>query len=286
MNKGVLLFAHNNREIDYARMSIISGGLAKKHLNVPISLATDSSTVSWMQQSRIYDQAQSLFDNIILIDRPEITNHRKLNDGTTEIKVPFINQDRCNIWQITPYDRTLLIDSDYFITSNALSEYWNVDQDVLIGDSILDIHNDTRMSYLDNYISYTGVKMRWATTCMFTKNKNSKLFFDLVQDIRNNYSLYASIYRFTDLQYRNDIAFSLANHILNGFETVDEYTLPPVLTALDKDILYKIQNNRLYFLVNKDMSNSFCVTTISDTDIHIMNKKSVVRNFESLLEMI
>ena len=286
MNKGVLIFAHNNREIDYAKISIISGSLAKKHLKVPVSLATDESTVSWMQESGIYDQAESLFDNIILIDRPEISNYRRLRDGSTEVKTPFINQNRSLAWDITPYDRTLLIDSDYFIMSNALDEYWDIDQDVLIGDRIQDIHSEDRMNYLDKYISYTGVKMRWATICMFTKNKNSKLFFDLIQNIRDKYSLYSSVYRFMDLQYRNDIAFSVANHILNGFKTLNEYKLPSVLTSLDKDLLYKVKNNKLYFLINGDLSHEYYAVAVKSRDIHVMNKTSIVRNFDALMELI
>lgn len=30
MKKGILIYAHNNRAVDYALMSIIAGGLAKK----------------------------------------------------------------------------------------------------------------------------------------------------------------------------------------------------------------------------------------------------------------
>lgn len=286
MNKGVLIFAHNNREVDYARMSIISGGLAKKNLQVPVSLATDESTINWMKESNIYKLAEDVFEQIILTDRPDITNYRRLHDGEAEIKVPFINENRSTAWDITPYDRTLLIDSDYFIMSNILNEYWDIDQDVLIGDSILDINDIDRMNYLDTYISYTGMKMKWATMCLFTKNKNSKLFFDLVTDIKTNYSMYGSIYRFNEIQYRNDISFSVANHILQGFETGNEYTLPPVLTSLDKDILHDVINNKFYFLIDSNLNKNYYAASVRSRDVHIMNKKSIVRNFEKLVELL
>ena len=32
MKKGCLIFAHNNRQIDYSLLALISGGLAKKNL--------------------------------------------------------------------------------------------------------------------------------------------------------------------------------------------------------------------------------------------------------------
>jgi hypothetical protein len=48
MKNGCLIFAHNNRQIDYSLLALISGGLAKKNLKVPISLVTDKSTVDWL----------------------------------------------------------------------------------------------------------------------------------------------------------------------------------------------------------------------------------------------
>jgi hypothetical protein len=33
MTRGILIYAHNNRTVDYALMAIISGGLAKKTVN-------------------------------------------------------------------------------------------------------------------------------------------------------------------------------------------------------------------------------------------------------------
>jgi len=142
MNKGIVIYAHNNRKVDYALMAVIAGGLAKKNLGVPVSIITDQSTVEWMQQSGIYEKADALFDKIILVDRPITDNQRRLHDGVSEDIVPFLNSNRTSVWDLTPYDRTLLIDSDYLIFSNHLNEYWDVDQDVMIGESINDITNN------------------------------------------------------------------------------------------------------------------------------------------------
>ena len=61
MNCGVLIFAHNSRDVDYALMSIVAGSLAKYHLNVPVSLITDQSTIDWLKESNRYPQAETLF---------------------------------------------------------------------------------------------------------------------------------------------------------------------------------------------------------------------------------
>lgn len=286
MKKGVVIYAHNNRKIDYALMSLISGGLAKKHLQVPVSLITDTSTVDWMKESNIYKKSQEVFEQIIITDRPVTDNQRRLYDGSINDVVPFVNSNRCSVWNLTPYDKTLLIDSDFLIFSNSLAEFWEVDQDVMIGSAINDIYDQKRLGYHDRYISDTGLKLYWATTVMFTKNQNSKFFFDTVTHVKDNYRFYADLYRFDNRQYRNDISFSVAKHIFDGFETSDQQMLPPVLTALDRDMLVDIQNNKLTFLVNHNLNNEYCAASLKNIDIHIMNKQSIHRNKDQLLEII
>jgi len=286
MKTGILIYAHNNRTLDYALKSLISGGLAKKNLNVPVSLVTDPSTVEWMKESNIFEKAMSIFDNLIIIDRPTTDNQRKLHDGESVTTVPFINSNRHSAWELTPYDRTLLIDSDYLIFSNHLNKYWNVDCDVMIGESINDIYSNDRLGYLDKHISDTGIKMYWATTVMFTKNENSKLFFDMVGLIKENYEYYADIFGFNPTQYRNDIAFSIAKHILDGFEQSSVNSLPPVLTTLDKDILYSIDKDKLKFLINYNLDSNYFPSSVSNIDIHIMNKQSIIRHKDKLLDLI
>ncbi len=113
MTRGILIYAHNNRTVDYALMAIISGGLAKKHLGQPASLVTDQNTVDWMVTSKIYDRAETIFENIFVVSRPGSNNSRRLHDGIERSVVPFINTNRYSAYDITPYQRTLLIDADF-----------------------------------------------------------------------------------------------------------------------------------------------------------------------------
>lgn len=286
MNRGIVIYAHNNRSIDYALMAMISGGLAKKNLDVPVSLITDPSTVEWMRESGTLNRATSIFENLIIVNRPETNNQRRLHDGDSNNVVPFVNSNRDSVWDLTPYDRTLLIDSDFLIFSNHLNKYWDINNDLMIGESINDIYDNARLGYLDHYVSEVGVKLYWATTVMFTKNKSAKLFFDTVNFVKDNYNHYADVFRFDNRQYRNDISFSIAKHILDGFEESKSSQLPPVLTTLDKDVLLDIKNSKLQFLINHRLDNNFCAASVSNLDIHVMNKQSIIRNKDKLLEMI
>jgi hypothetical protein len=286
MNNGVLIFAHNSREVDYATLAMVSASLAKKSLNVPVSLATDLHTIEWLKESDSYDKAVSIFDQIIIIEKPETSNKRALHDGSDCSSVPFVNTDRCIAYDITPYDRTLLIDSDFLILTDRLNHYWTVDESVMISQNVSDIFHKDRFGYLDKYISDTGIPLFWATTVMFTKNNTGKLFFDLVNSIKNNYEKYSRLYRFDHRQFRNDIAFSIASHIMSGFETRTEMALPELLTALDRDVLFDVSaDKKLQFLVSIGLTTNYCAASLSGIDIHVMNKQSIIRNANKLLEI-
>ena len=285
MKRGILIFAHNSRDVDYALMSLVSAKFAKANLQVPVSLVVDKFTVEWMQTSNIYNLSQEIFDKIIEIEKPVTQNTRVLNDGYTSKTVPFVNSNRASVWNLTPYDRTLLIDSDFLIMSNRLDEYWKVDSSVMLSPSMKDVRGD-RKGILDSWVSETGIPLYWATTVMFTKNEESKIFFDLVDVIRTNYNYFADLFRFNPKQYRNDISFSIAKHMLNGFENRGE-DLPPILTLLDKDLIHSIDKNQLRVYLNDNMSEDHVViTSIKDLDVHVMNKQSIIRNAKEFLEIL
>lgn len=285
MSKGIVLFAHNNRQIDYVKIALLSARLAIKHLKVPASLITDESTIAWAKESNIYRSLSDTFENIIIDETDTVENYRILHDGTDKDKIPFKNTSRFRIWDLTPYERTLLIDSDFLIFSDTLSNYWDVDQDFLISPSIRDINDQDRMMHYDRYISEVGTKLLWATTVMFTKNQNTKMFFNFIEHIYENYNMYAEIYRYDNRVYRNDISFSLAHHVLQGFINSTQYFLPPVLSTIDKDLLIDIEDGKLKFLINQTIDNKYITTSVDQLDIHVMNKQSIIRNFGKLVEL-
>jgi hypothetical protein len=286
MTRGILIFAHNNRDVDYALMSVISGGLAKKHLSLPVSLVTDQTTLDWIKESGIQSTADAVFDKIITVDRPITDNARKLHDGIDGKVVPFVNLNRNDAYSLTPYDQTLLIDSDFLIFSDNLNNYWEYSDRVLLGQSINDVIGKNRLGYHDLYISDTGPHLYWATTIMFTKNEYSKNFFSILSHVKENYDYFSDLYRFYVKNYRNDIAFSIAQHIMDGNETQKEWHLPPVFSFIDKDILHSVEDNsKLTFLVYSNGDN-FCASAVKNTDVHVMNKASIIRNAKKLLELI
>lgn len=286
MNRGVLIYAHNSTDVDYGLMAVISGGLAKKHLGVSVSLVSDQWTIDWLKQSGYWNRVEETFESIIEVEKPRTENHRNLHDGFYSKRIPFNNINRPDAYRLSPYDKTLLIDSDFLIFSPALNEYWEVDQPVMMSERLNDLAGH-RESILDRRVSETGVHLYWATMVMFDKSAESRFFFELVDFIKSNYRYYADLFRFNPSQYRNDVAFSIAKHIMNGFDSSEIYALPPVLSVFDKDILLDIEGDRLRFLIDDpNNTGSFWAATTNGLDVHVMNKQSIIRNREKLLELI
>ena len=286
MTKGVLMFAHNSPEVDYGLMAIIAGGLAKKNLKVPVSVVTDKWTIAWLKESGMWAKAEEVFDKIIEVEKPYTKNVRKLHDGFHSKTVPFVNSNRYSAYELSPYNTTLLIDTDFLIFSNKLNEYWDVDASVMMAQSMNDIVGD-RSGILDQRVSETGVHLFWATTVLFRKDTESKFFFELVDFIKDNYKYYSDLFRFNPKQFRNDTAFSIAKHIMNGFETNLAYTLPPIFTVFDKDILHEVKEGRLVYLLDQPLDcGSFWAASSKGVDVHVMNKQSIIRNKDALLELL
>jgi len=287
MTQGILIYAHNSRDVDYAKLAIISGGLAKKNLKKSVSLVTDNSTIKWMKESGSYTLANSIFDNLITVDKPDTTNKRNLFDGIEKSSVAFLNTNRSSAYDITPYDQTLLIDSDYLVFTDELNKYWGVSESIMISSEFKDAYSDDRRGYHDRYISDTGVKLYWATTLMFDKNDQSQLLFEMVSYIRQHYEYYGDLYRFHPGVYRNDIAFSIAKHTINGFSLDNSVDLPPVISSIDKDIVTSVnKDGRITICFSEPNTGKYIAGSFKDIDLHIMNKQSIIRHYENFIKLI
>ena len=278
MTRGCVIFAHNG-DMDYGSQAVLSARLAIKYLNVPVSLISDRQTIL-----DVHSKYSALpFDQIIEVAAPIKDNQRRLNG---EIK-DFINSNRSSVWDLTPYDRTLVIDSDFLIFSDELSKYWNNHHDFLITPGMMNLQEST-IAAAEYPISPYSINMLWATNIMFTKNATTKMLFDLVAYIRQEYKYYAELYDFDHSQFRNDFAFSLACHIMSAYG-LDQWQgdLPIPAFFLDTAEIVNIKENGQITFLSKDLTklNNYLVIRSKDQDVHIMNKHSILSNINQLLEL-
>ena len=273
-NKGAVLFARNNDKIDYVKQALFSAKRIKKHLNIPVSIITDSP-----KYLRSIDN-ENTFDEIIEIDFISTNNNRRYHDGSvSSYLVDFKNNIRYKVYELSPYDETLLMDTDFVICNDIFKYCFESSDDFMIFKKSHDVSNSLDRYEFDRISDYT-IDFYWATVVFFRKTELNKIFFNLVGHIQDEWEHYRRIYQIRSSLFRNDYAFSIAIHIMNGYQSGSfSKPLPGTkLYSIDKDILWKIDNNNLTFLVEKkDYLGEYTIVKTKNQNVHVMNKFSLER---------
>ena len=274
MSKGAFLIARNNGHIDYVKQAVFLAKRIQKYLDIPVTVATDS--VDYLKDS--FDT--KVFDQIISLDNTKESNMRYFFDGSLSKKTAsFKNNNRASVYDLTPYDDTLLLDTDYIISNDLLKSCFTSKSDFLIYKKSNDIAKVRDESEFDK-ISDTSVDFYWATVVFFRKTETNKTFFNLVAHIEQEWNHYRRVYQITSSLFRNDFAFSIAIHIMNGFQAGDFAQQLPgsMLYTIDRDILWQLKEDKMMFLVEKkDYLGEYTALTTVGQNIHIMNKISLNR---------
>lgn len=274
MTTGAILFAQNTANVDYVKLAIFAASKIKEHLDIPVSLITDSR--NWLNKT----YPNHNFDQVIDIYSPSTTQRKRFNDGTLNSDVgEWKNQSRNSVYNLTPYDKTLVIDSDYIINSSILSTALANDYDLQIYKRSMDLASWRPTSEFQRINQYS-VPFYWATTFIFQKNSITEAFFTLVNYIKDNWLYFKTLYSIDVNLFRNDYAFSIAIHIMNG-KTNGEFAteLPGTMIYVhDKDFLVSATGADMKFLLEKEnFSGEYTLAKTSGLDVHVMNKYSLSR---------
>jgi len=249
MSTGAIIYAADG-DIQYTRIAQECSKRVELYLNIPATIVKGDST---------------------------ITGKRSWADCNAP--VDWRNSGRCKAMQDSPYDRTLLLDADYWIDSDCLKS-------VLYSDGHFYAH-DTRM-YINEQepkretFGTLKTPMWWATVCVFDRSEFSQDVFSAWQMIEQNYLHYANLFQFTRKPFRNDHALSMALLLANGGEYPDCAIPWPLINVPDScDI--DLANNKwtLGYTVYENDQHKHKRITVKNQDLHIMGK----RNLERLIEL-
>ena len=274
MSNGALIFAQNNQIIDYTKLAVYAGNRVRQFLDIPVSVVTDN--VKWLEESH----PDHPFDQVIEIPFYDNYHQRELYDGALwSSKLEWKNLSRTQVYNLTPYEKTLVIDSDYIISSSSLKTAFELDNDLQIYSKCFDLANWRSTAEFTRINAYS-IPFYWATTFIFQKNTVIQEFFNLIDYVKINWFYFRTLYSIHSPTFRNDFAFSIAIHIMNG-KTNGEFAseLPgKMYYALDKDFVLSIDNEKIKFLLSKkDHPGEYTLAKTSELDVHIMNKQSLLR---------
>lgn len=284
------MYAHNNQEIDYLKIACANALMIQKNLQVPITLVTDSGTIGWGKDSLTERFINQCFEKVIIEERNyDFNNQRNFSDTSfTSKTLQFYNCNHWRAYELTPYDETLFIDCDYLIMSPMLNKCWGSLNDLMINHQIYSPYD--QISPYSKNIDDMGIRLYWATVIYFKKSSLAEHLFSLVQHIQDNYSYYKDLYYFSNGMFRNDYAFSIAIHMLNGFNEFDsdikELPIPGLLMSWDTNDIHSVEFNDMIIYVEKpEAKGTYLLSRIKNTDVHVLNKWAINRFSDKLIEL-
>jgi len=292
MTRGVIMFAHNNDEIDYFKIALTNALMVRENLKVPVTLITDKGTYDYSITQYSEELIEKAFENITVVDKDydfHRENKRVYRDTKAKsVKLSFYN---CNHWaayELSPYDETLFIDADYLIMSDALNCVWGSVHDFMISDNTQEALF-TRQS-MKSWIDPFSIRLYWATVVYFRKSEEAEHVFNMVKHIFDHYDFYHQQYAFPNAMFRNDWAFAIAVHQLNDFQdrtSVPRLPIPSLLKIFDNDDVVGVngKNDITVLLQKPQHANKFVLSRVKGLDLHIMNKWGLLRQADELIEL-
>jgi hypothetical protein len=250
-SKGCIIAALNTVELNYIDISKRAADRVAKYLDLPVTIITDNANVDFGKH------------NVIAVDKP--IDNRRTPVGKQNQQ--WFNLVRTQVYDLSPYDRTLLIDGDYFICTDALLPHVNCYADFIMAK---EVYNPVEGKVETYKIGNTQIDMYWATICIFNKSTEAANIFAMAKHVQQHYRYYSELYRFSPRPLRNDYIFSIACHLMGGYGLKDYgFKNYPLINCNNQIDYESYENNKLVYRYVKDKvyANRFV-----KTDLHLMNK--------------
>jgi len=237
-SKGILAFANNSPSVDYERIANKTLQLASKSLGLPVHLVMGQKQDNWRNTRYDVDQKKTVVWN---------------------------NFNRYEAWALSPFEQTLVIDVDYLITTQRLLSLFDGPQDLIL------CHKNEML--FEPTLDVTALTPVWATVFYFCKTERTRLFFQLVGRIQRNWEYYRVLFGVTELRFRNDYAFAMAEVIIGGYNRSNTTNMPFGIVTADNAITdIQINNN---WMTVRSLDN---VIVLPRTDLHVMSKEWLQSN--------
>ena len=256
MTTGALIFAFNNEQIDYLAMARWSAKNINRHLGIPTAVITNNSFVEFE------------YERCIVVDQPPKDNARWFAD--LQGSVTWYNGNRIDAYSLSPWEQTLVLDSDYVVAGNQLISLLDSDQDFLAHRWAYDVTGLQDFEGL-NYFGTYRMPMWWATVMMFRQSKQAELIFETMQMIRKHWTHYRNLYGNPNITYRNDHALSIALGIVNG-HTLNHAGIPWNLASLTPEhiLIQTAQDQYRVEYITPDKKKKWIA--LNNVDFHAMGK--------------
>jgi hypothetical protein len=232
-------------------MAEVAARLVRKHLGMPVCLVTDGDITS------------TAFDQVVQIPQPTAMNQRNYWVNGVKKSAPWYNSSRSQAFDLSPWDRTLLIDADYFVMSDCLKLLQKTNLGFACYTNAHDIRNNKPID-----VTCGRRHMAWATVCWFDRSDYAQDIFSMWKHVVNHWAYYNLSNDFGKPGLRNDHALTIALETMNGHGS--QYASIPgsLATVVPGTVLYDIKpNGTVLFQTNDKFS------LIKSQDLHVVDKQ-------------
>lgn len=285
--RGFLIFCYNNHAVDYGTIALCNAMLIKKNCRInDVTIVTDQETVDHIESIHGRAMMDMAFNTILLRDGGSPTGDRRYFDTRYSSKLGgYINANRSLAYDLSPYNETILLDSDYLILDDTTDTVWGINEEFLCNRRTTDLDHQVDSLDVGSRIDDMGIHLYWATMVYFRKTDFSRLVFEMMSFVRDNYEFYRCLYNFESGSYfRNDFALSIALHVLNGFQEMDvvkPFPMDRITVSQDRDEMHDFSKGIALVTSEPEQGRFHLHNVVRNT--HFMNKQTIIRNSEKIL---
>jgi hypothetical protein len=238
-SKGILIFATNTSDVDYVKIAEINAELIKQHMGLPTTIVQGTRG----------------------------QNKRLVSGAVTE----WHNGGRCDAYELSPYDETLVLDGDYLVFDDSLLKVLDTVEDYAIPHKHVYINDQVN----DTMGKYSCGPMLWATVIAFKRTEKARLLFELARMIQNNYAYYRALYKLHPGPFRNDATFTIADRIVNGYSENMSCRVPWPIMTISGEIDRMVVDNERIIVYKKERAY-----VLPRANLHLHDKRYLQNGFE------
>lgn len=283
-----MMFAYNNEQLDYTQLAIMSAYAVKKHMpGMPVVLVTNQPSVDHAVKTYGQEIVNAAWDEIVMTNPEYEPNLRLHHDGAySSFNAQFTNTNKHDIYNLSPFEETILIDTDYFCGNDNLSKLFGGYHNVSMYRDAVNLRCEEPFT-TERWLHYAGIRMWWSTVVYWRRSEEAQHFFNVWANVKQHWEYYRYLYKFPGSLYRTDYAASIAAHLCDGWHDggfIGRIPLPMRYQDQRDDIVEVRGSNHWIMLSNLPEEWKNMVVEIKREDVHMMNKRSLIRNFNSIME--
>ena len=262
-SKGILAFAQGPA---FLKLAVIQLTQLRKFTDIAVAYVVDPGD----QELPEYQQLEAMGATLVLAETP---GQNRAYDLNAEWK----NLGRDMAYELTPFDRTLLVDADYIIQSSAAIDLLDAELPLVCAQWH---HCFEQKFLLDNpTIGAHAIDMLWATLVWFDKGAKSQAIFRRWKEVLKFMKWRQEYYKFYSSLVRNDYALSIAVHEL------EQETLTPVARAPYSQMVippwctYAVEDSDIV-VTSTTLDRPAQVVNLRGIDFHALNKTNLLEAYQ------